>query len=216
MKPRVICLVGCDGSGKSTLARFVVDELRRRGHKSVLIWSRFNNFLSKPLLALARLLGHSRYEMHDGVKFGYHDFKAIFWLRWPFILLQVIDVSLAVRYKLRKAKKQGDVIVFERSPWDTLADVILDTGCTHLVTSRVGRWMVNCVAGSGCSVLWINRSKELILTMRKELKHDRKLDEKLAIYEHLAKAYNWTTVDNNPPLDDVRKDLTQWLDNKGL
>ena len=216
MKPRVICLVGCDGSGKSTLARFVVEELRRRGHRPVLIWSRFNNILSKPLLALARLTEHSTRDVHDGVTFGYHNFESVFWLRWSFALLQALDVNLAVRMKLRKARAQGDVIVFERSPWDTVADVILDTGCESLATNRLGKWMVSSVSGAGRCVLWIDRPRDLILETRKELKHDRKLTAKMDIYSRLANEYGWTRVDNSPPLATVCQGLTEWLKGRGL
>lgn len=216
MAPIIICIVGCDGSGKSTLAKFVVDELQRRGHRSILIWSRFNNLLSKPLLALARLAGYSYSKYHDGVKFGYHDFEKVFWLRWPFAFLQCIDVNLAVRYQLYKAKKRGDVIVFERSPWDTLADVMLDTGCSGLATNLLGRLMVSSVSGSADSILWIDRSTELILGTRTELVHDRKLGCKIDIYNSLSKKYDWTPVDNDPPLETVCLHLTEWLEQKGL
>ncbi len=209
-------MVGCDGSGKSTLARFVVEELRRRGHRPVLLWSRFNNIVSKPLLALARVFGHSTRDVHDGITFGYHDFDNVFWLRWPFALLQALDVNLAVRLKLRNARKHGDVIVFERSPWDTVADVILDTGCMSLVTNRLGKWMVSSVSSPDYCVLWIDRPITKILETRMELKHDRKLVAKRAIYSKLAGEYDWLSVDNSPPLATVCQGLTTWLDNKGF
>lgn len=207
--PPIICLVGCDGSGKSTLAKHAITFLRARGHRPVLVWSRYNHFFSKPLLALAKLTGHSWQEVADGVAFGYHDFRAP-WLRWTFPRLQALDVRLATARKLRAAAREGDVLVFERSPWDTLADVILDTGDAGLIHSRWGRRIVAPVRGRG-PVVWISRPKDAILATRPELRHDRSLEQKMAIYGELAAAYGWTRLDNTGSLKDATMKLEQQL-----
>ncbi len=153
---KLLFFVGADGAGKSTLARFAVEELSRRGQRAVLVWSRFNNFLSKPLLALARLSGHTLRETHDGAHFGYHDFDRSPFYKYPFILTEAVDVNLATAFRLRKMQRQAEVLVFERSPWDTLADVILDTGCEALEHNVLGRWMTALVRNRG-RVLWVSR-----------------------------------------------------------
>lgn len=203
-RPRIIMLVGPDGSGKSTLARMAAEELEKRGIKVKITWSRFNNFLSKPLLALARITRHSYYEMHDGVRFGYHDFERNRLYRGLFPILQAVDANRAARSRLREGRG-ADVVIFERGPWDTLADVILDTGRAGLADSSIGRWMTGAVQEG--MVLAVLRSRESILETRPELKHDRKLEEKLAIYESLAAAHGWTRIDNDRPLDEVRGSL---------
>jgi predicted ATPase len=202
----IICLVGCDGSGKSTLARHAVEVLRSLGRRPVLVWSRFNNLTSKPLLALARLTGHNRRETHGGIPFGYHDFQSAAWLRWLFPRLQAIDVNLATCVKLRAARRAGDIIVLERGPCDTLADVILDTGDFSLANSRCGRWITEQVRGRG-QVFWIVRPREAILTSRWELMYDRRLDDKIAIYEMLAARLDWQRLDNNRPLAETKECL---------
>ena len=210
MSANCLFFTGADGSGKSTLARFAVEELNRRGQRAVLVWSRFNNYLSKPLLALARLTGHSYYETHDGVRFGYHDFERNWFYKGLFIPAQTADVNLATFFRLRKMGWRADVLVFERSPWDTLADVMLDTGCEAVGHSLLGRWMVGLVRNRG-KVLWVSRSQAAILKTRPAMKHDRKLARKIEIYEELARIYGWGVLNNNHPLDMVKAELTPLL-----
>ncbi len=206
--PGIIAFVGSDGSGKSTLARTAQEECAACGIPAQVVWSRFNNFLSKPLLALARVTGHSRREVHDGVTFGYHNFRGAVFLRHPFIALQTLDVNLAAAMKARLAGKQAGILIFERSAWDTLADVILDTGCDRLAVNAWGRWMTASVSGRG-PVLWVSRSKASILATRPELKHDRLLDEKIALYGRLAAVHGWHRIDNSRSLDEAKADVRE-------
>lgn len=209
-KADMICLVGCDGSGKSTLAQYLVDELTRRGHRPVLVWSRYNHFLSKPLLAFARLGGYSIREVHENTTFGYHDFHRSFLLRWPFAILQMIDVNLAIRAQIRRARRRGDVLVFERSPWDTLADVLLDTRCAGMESGRLGRWMVSSMLKQS-QVLLIARSEENIVKSRPAMRFDRDLQRKLDIYETLCAKFGWSRIDNNGSLTDAKRALMSSL-----
>lgn len=204
-----MAFVGADGSGKSTLARIAAEECAKLKVPAQVVWSRFNNYLSKPLLALARCTGHSRREVHDGVTFGYHDFRDADFLRYPFILLQTIDVNVAAAVR-RRADRGARVLIYERSAWDTLSDVMLDTGCRQIGWNVWGRWMTASVRGRG-PVLLISRSRDSILATRPELKHDRLLDEKIATYESLATIHGWQRIDNNRPLDEARADVRAWV-----
>jgi glycosyltransferase involved in cell wall biosynthesis len=71
---RLVALIGVDGSGKS----FLLGRLAKKAEAARVphhhVWSRFRNYLSKPLLALARLTGHNRKEQVGETRIGYHDF----------------------------------------------------------------------------------------------------------------------------------------------
>jgi len=209
-KPRIIAFVGPDGCGKSTLARIAAEEMTKHGFQAQIVWSRFNNYFSKPLLGLARLTGHNRREVHDGAEFGYHDFQSSGWLRYPFIFLQTIDVNIATFIKIKRTEKETDILIFERSPWDTLADIILDTGCENLPNNIWGRWIISQISNCG-PVFFIQRSKESILRSRPELKHDRTLDRKISIYAKLATVCKWDTLDNNRSLNSVAASMSEKL-----
>ena len=72
--PAMVALVGVDGSGKTCIAAGLARRLALAGIPHRQVWSRFRNYLSKPLLALARITGHNRKEVVDGTRVGYHDF----------------------------------------------------------------------------------------------------------------------------------------------
>lgn len=141
---------------------------------------------------------------------GYHDFAHVPWLRWLFPKLQAIDVNLATRCKLLKAARNGDVIVFERGPWDTLADVMLDVGDANLPDSCWGRWITRSVRRRG-PVFWIARDREQILSCRPELEFDGNLDRKIQIYRELSRLPDWQVIDNNRPLPVVLREIDQRL-----
>ena len=208
----VICVVGPDGSGKTTLARYLVGEIERRGKKAALVWMRFSNYFSKVLLAFARICGYSYFKQVDSVKMGFHDFEKVWWLRWPFAFLQMLDVNIAAWLKFRSLKGI-DVAVFERSAWDTLSDVMADTGIVELEENWIGRNIVRAFRGK-CDVLWINRKKELIRGSRKELASDYKLERKIENYTRLSKVFHWIEIDNNSSLDEAKQRLSSWLDGR--
>jgi hypothetical protein len=120
--------------------------------------------------------------------------------------LQAVDVNVATRWKLRAARRHGDVIVLERSPWDTLADVILDTGDSRLADNRWGRWITAHVRGRG-PVFWVDRPREAILVTRNELVHDRRLGDKIAIYAMLAARHSWQRLANDGPIEETKEAL---------
>lgn len=198
--PSLISVVGVDGSGKTTLANWLLEELRSAGREPVLVWSRFRNYLSKPLLALTRLTGHNYYRSYDGVKFGFHDFERLVGYREAFALLQAVDVNIAAFARIHRLRACADIVVCERGPWDTLVDVTADTGLSWLPGSSLGA-MYSLLIRRDARVLWIARDRANILTTRPELVHDHKLAPRMAVYRELAARHSWQIIDNNGSLD---------------
>jgi thymidylate kinase len=208
--PPLIFITGTDGAGKSCLSDWLVQYFKEQGLQAGLVWSRFNNFLSKPLLGLARLTHHNYYKKIDGNLFGFHDFEHLNGFRHLFVLLQAIDVNLAVFRYIRKTKQSYDIIVCERGPWDTIVDVIADTGFDNLSNTLLGRVFTMQVR-TGSIVIFINRSKDNIFNSRPQMIHDGKLEKKIDIYSRLAKTYGWFVVDNNQSLAAAKMQICQIL-----
>ena len=72
--PELIYIMGIDCSGKSTVSNYIADEYREKGYDVDVVWLRYNHVITKPLLGLCRLIGLTKYETHDGIRVGYHDF----------------------------------------------------------------------------------------------------------------------------------------------
>lgn len=208
--PKIICLAGVDGCGKTTLAHWLNEYLSTEGVITKVVWSRFNNYLSKPLLAITRLTGHNYRKMIDGEKFGFHDFDGLPVYNRFFAMCQAIDVNIATYLKIKRPLGSADVLVCERGPWDTLVDVMADTGMKQLGSSLVGR-LYTVQVRDNATVLYISRSYENIVNSRKELLHDHKMERKISLYSKLSIDRQWHLIDNNRKLDDAKQDMLKAL-----
>lgn len=214
-KGRLIAITGIDGSGKSTLANWLREELIRRGHRPVIRWSRFNNFLSKPFLLITKLTGHNFYEVNSGIRMGYHNFEGFpVPLKWLFIFLQCIDVNLATFFKLTLPSLKPGVTICERGPWDTVVDVYADT----VVERLLKKFLSSCFVGQlsrRSNVILIDRDLDSIYETRPELKFDYKLRQRKLAYLRLAESRAWVVLDNNGSLEDAKQRLRAEIDRIG-
>ncbi len=194
---RLIALCGVDGTGKS----FLVEHLRRHfaeaGIANRHVWSRFRNYLSKPLLALARLTGHNYKVESGGVRIGYHDFVGRPWLVWPFLLLQAIDQVLDIIWRYHLGRSQP--ILGDRCVYDTLVDLAIDTGRDDFVIDRLGPPLVALLPRPRLVVL-IERHPLRIQEQRPDALLDRHFHRRRLLYRRLAARFALPVVDNNGPV----------------
>ena len=204
-------MMGVDGCGKTTLVNWLAEDLKKSGYNVKIVWSRFNNYLSKPLLALTRLTGHNRRVTIDGTPFGYHDFEKLYGYKQLFALLQAVDVNISAWWRITRVRRGfNGILICERGPWDTLVDVVADTGMHGLPESCLGRWYVRSVA-KGAETVLIRRSLDNILSSRPALRHDHKLALRMNEYETLSASFGWKVIDNNGTLDEAKEQLRKVL-----
>lgn len=196
----MIALCGADGSGKTHLLNFFKMELQARGQSSVHVWSRFRNYLSKPLLALARLTGHNRKEMAGGQPVGYHDFQTARWLAWPFLVLQIIDNWLDIKWRFRQPK--GSLIVADRCIVDTLVDWAVDTGLDDFIIDQVGPRLLRLLPGPRLIVV-VERPAALVAADRPDAFAERHFARRRALFARIAAAYNLPVIENDGLAEDA-------------
>ena len=198
---RLVALVGVDGGGKT----FLLDALGRRLADAGLphrhVWTRFRNYLSKPLLALARLTGHNRKEQRAGIRTGYHDFAGRPWLAWPFLALQVADLVLDGWWRYHRQSDRR-LILADRCVYDTLVDLAVDTGLDDVLFGRLGRWLVARLPGPHLAVV-LNRPVAAIRADRPDVLLDRHFARRRSLYRRLAAEFRLPVLENDAPADQV-------------
>lgn len=194
---KVVFLTGVDGSGKTFLAKRLIEALEAKGAPATHVWSRFNNFLSKPLLAYARLVGINYYEYENGVKVGYHDFENTTITSSLFVILQLCDVWIASVFKFWiPVLRKKVIIVSDRGPHDTLIDVALDTGRKDLPKSFLGRLYLKAIPFRQAR-FFVFRERSKIELARPDVTRDRKFQKRLELYLDNEKELGFVRVDNN-------------------
>lgn len=208
--PSLLLVSGVDGVGKTTISKWIVFELQKKNLNVDLVWSRFNNYLSIPILAFTKITGHNYYRFYSGIKFGFHNFESLYFIKKIFFYSQLIDVNIATYFKIFRKIEENKIIICERGPWDTLVDVISDTGMHENIGNFFSNLYTRQIADK-CFVLYIKRSYDNIISMRPELIHDKKLAMRISLYDRLAEQNNWFIVDNNDDLDSTKEKIRYLL-----
>lgn len=204
----MIAISGVDGSGKTRMAGLMLDRLALAGIPHRQVWSRFRNYLSKPLLAVARITGHSRKEVVGKVRTGYHDFSRSPLLAWGFLGLHSLDLVLdiLIRFRLRRR----GTIVADRCAIDSLVDLAVDTGLDEVVLDRLGPRILRLLPQPLLAVV-VERPPALIAEQRPDALADRHFARRRALYARLAKRLGLPVVRNDTSLDAAVGELSRLL-----
>jgi glycosyltransferase involved in cell wall biosynthesis/thymidylate kinase len=203
----MVALAGVDGSGKSFLLGELRDRLDAAGIPHRHVWSRFRNYLSKPLLALTRLTGLNRKEVTGGVRTGYHDFAGRAWVAWPFLGLQVIDNLIDIWWRYHRTADRR-LILADRCVHDTLVDLAVDTGLDDVVFGRLGRWLTSLLPAPRLVVVLARPVAEIQAT-RPDVLLDRNFARRRALYRRLARDFGLPILENQSAPEQVLDRLEQ-------
>lgn len=201
--PRVICVTGIDGCGKTTVVEWLRTRLREEGYRADVLWLRFNHVFTRPLLAICRLVGLTRYETVGDVRVGYHEFHRSRVVSWLFVLLQYLDAA-RVRW-LRIAPRLRDetrVVILDRFVHDILVDIMVDTGITDLDRKFLGRALLRLLP-PGTLVLPLARDAGQLLEARPESHVDRNFPVRLRLYEATRARLSLVELHNDGTLEQL-------------
>ena len=196
----MVALIGADGSGKTCLADALARHFDRAAIPQRRVWSRFRNYLSRPLLAVTRLTGHNRKELRDGVRVGYHDFAGHPLLAHMFLACQLVDLALDVVLRFRW--RRHELILADRCALDTLVDLAVDTGLDRLIIDRLAR-PVAALLPQPLQVIAIERPVALVAMQRPDALADRHFARRRVLYRSLAHRLRIPVVVNARSVDDA-------------
>ncbi len=207
-QPRFIYITGCDGTGKTTQARLLVEGLRSTGAQVRHVWLRFPFFVSLPLLAYARWRGYSWYESSAGARHGYWDFRRSQLLRrlLPWTLL--IDAAITGLQRIFLPLSRGTTIVCERYVLDMLVDMSVAFGDASPFESKSGRLFARLIPPDAVVVV-LDLEPPLIMARRPDLRSDRDLHMRVAMFKCMANAFSVPVLSSVAPVADVHRELLQ-------
>lgn len=200
----LLALCGGDGAGKTTLADALAARLHLGRRRPKRIWSRFRSYLSRPLLAVARLTGHNRKEVIAGVRIGYHEFARCRPLAAIYLVLQLSDMWLDLRLRFRA--RHDRVLVADRSILDSLVDLAVDTGMEDLVIDRLAPWLSARLPRPWAAVV-VERPVGRIAAQRPDALVDRHFGRRRALYRRLAERLQLPMVQNDRTIEAALADI---------
>ena len=106
-----------------------------------------------------------------------------------------------------------DDIGFER--YQRLMGIAEEIRGNNLPDGLLGRMFTSQIKKSRSIILYINRTRDNIISTRPELINDYKLNRKIAIYNHLAETTKgWFIIDNNHSLKNTQTNIAELIKDK--
>jgi hypothetical protein len=149
--------------------------------------------LSLPLLALCRLLKITKvHRLEGGIRVSEYRFYAYKSLRllWP--LVQLIDSIIYTLILIHLSRPFFDVIIFDRSPIDTLVDIIADTRLP--IGAGIPRKLFLSLLPRNSTVIILDVDEEIALIRKKDIIRKSYLSIRRRIYIKLAELCGWHII----------------------
>jgi len=198
-------LTGPDGSGKTTYLKEIEELLNKREEQTQHIWIRSPKIFSKPLMGFCRLVGLTKYDYIDGIKYGGHQFYRSKFISWLFPFLQLIDFYIKWLFQKRLIKN-NITILFDRFVLDTLADLMVDTHRFDLHKTWVGKQFLKLM-DKDFKIIVLKVDENIIKARKLDTKHDPNTAIKNEIYALLAKDLGLLEICNNREMEVVKNEI---------
>ncbi len=209
MKNSCFYIAGPDGIGKTTYIKSIEKDLNSNNKSTHHIWIRSPKILSKPLMAICRLVGLTTYKTINGIKYGQHHFYKSKFVSWLFPKLQLIDFKIKWNAQ-KKSIQKDDVILFDRFSLDTLADLMVSTQNYNLHKSKVGKAFINLLPDN-LKLIILEVEEDVIRKRKLDTLYDKNLAAKIKVYKILSNDLNLKVIDNNRDIKSVKKEIKEFI-----
>lgn len=193
--PRYIYLSGPDGVGKTYHTNQIESYLRDQGYTYSRVWLRFYHLFSLPLLALARLTGHTGLITDsEGNEFSVHRFEDSILLSRLYPLLLFFDTALYILYtRLSLARSSPDGVIFDRFVYDTICQAMVSTGRDD-IPHTLSAQLFHKLLPEETQVVILVADEETLRERRSDVEVDPTLSRKLDCFKLLADEFDLPTI----------------------
>lgn len=167
---------------------------------------RYPFLLSVPLLAYARWRGYSWYEVADGVRHGYWDFRRSRLLRILLPWTMLLDAALAAVPRVYWPLWRGCTVVCERFVLDMLVDLAAGLGEPALHTRLPGRLYPRLIP-RGATVVCLDLDAGAIRARRPDLVSDRRLEDRVALFRSFSAEWDLRSLSSAPSVGQVGEQI---------
>jgi hypothetical protein len=153
-------------------------------------------FISIPFLALCQLLKITKvHRLEGGIRASEYRFYAYKPLRllWP--LIQFVDSMIYTLILILLPKHFYDVIIFDRSPIDTLVDIIADTMLP--IGMGILQKLFLSLLPRNSVVIILDINEKIALIRKRDILGKSYLSVRRRIYIKLAELYRWHVISTN-------------------
>lgn len=221
LRYNVIYIYGLDGSGKSTVCKRLVELFNKKGIRATYKWMRFNHYFSKPINAIARLIGLSYYKIYrDGTKIGYHCYYKSRFISIAYYISTFIDTVIASSIKIWLSQFINKrTLVIDRFVFDTIVDLAIDTKDPNLLSNHWGRLFSKLLPAYTVTI-YLGINDDVVLRRRPDTKWDENSSFRKDLYEKINNIYGGYKVSNNGAIEVTAKKIvsligSQHIENDG-
>ena len=205
-----VCFTGIDGSGKTTLSKSLVEEMKRNGIECRYVYNRFNPFLLKPFMMVARAIFLRGKDMFEDYTEDSDAKKRLFKNRLLSMIYQsflLFDYSFQIFLKVKIPLMLGRNIICDRYIYDTVCtDLAVDLNYSEKKTMDILR---------KCLYLFPKPDMTFLIDVPEEIAYKRKddvpsvdyLKERRKIYLDVGKEEGMVILDGSIPLNNLKSIL---------
>jgi len=204
--PKLICLIGTDGTGKTTQANLLLNKAKAGNRRGLYRWFHYARFFSLPLLVYARLRNYSRYEIINGQKFGWWEFKPSVLLCKLLPWLMLIDAFWFSLFKIYIPLLCGYSIIADRYIWDIMVDIMQGIDRDDMSLHLIGKMFLKLVPGNTV-VFLLDADIESLPQRRNDIKNDERLQKRMLCYRKLAIDNGIPVINANNTINDIHQEI---------
>lgn len=201
-----ICFTGIDGSGKTTLAKSLVEAMKKNGIECRYVYNRFNPFMLKPFIIVARAIFLRGKDMFENYTEDSNAKRRLFKNRLLSGIYQsflLFDYSFQIFLKVKIPLMFSKNIICDRYIYDTVCtDLAVDLNYSEKKTMDILR---------ECLYLFPKPDMIFLIDVLEEVAYGRKddipsvdyLKDRREIYLEIGREYEMMTLDGTKDLAEL-------------